>query len=342
MSDGGILSQGNISSKEFKSGVYLSKIKDINEFYGTYSDHLKILERACNISLSGQGRDIYLCGHKDDVMVASRVLSGLENMVSEGFLLEPDEFQKAIRAAQSQEDFHDMRDMLLTSSILTTKNKKIYPKTPTQKRYIDAIQTDDLIFGIGPAGTGKTYLAVAMALTYLLAKKVSRIILARPAVEAGESLGFLPGDMYQKVNPYLRPLYDALYDMLEVDRANRMVERGVIEVAPIAYMRGRTLNDSFIIMDEAQNTTPEQMKMFLTRLGFNAKAVITGDITQIDLPTNKKSGLVQVQGILKNVPSVQFIYFTKVDVVRCKLVQNIVKAYEQSEQNLHEKNVQIQ
>jgi len=190
---------------------------------------------------------------------------------------------------------------------------------------------NDLVFGIGPAGTGKTYLAVAMAVTYLLKKKVSRIILARPAVEAGESLGFLPGDMYEKINPYLRPLYDALYDMLDVERANRMVERGVIEIAPIAYMRGRTLNDSFIILDEAQNTTEQQMKMFLTRLGFNAKTVVTGDITQIDLRGDRKSGLVTVQRILKGINGIDFVYLQKDDVIRCQLVRDIVDAYEQNE-----------
>ncbi|MBN1550239.1 PhoH family protein [bacterium] len=290
-----------------------------------------MLQKAFQISISAHGRDLKISGQKNDVNAALNILSNLEGMVVEGFSVTRQEFQMAIRQYQDGQHADSMRDLLLGSHILTTSHRKVFPKTPMQKKYIDAIQRNDLVFSIGPAGTGKTYLAVAVAVTYLLAKKVSRIILARPAVEAGESLGFLPGDMYQKVNPYLRPLYDALYDMLEVDRANRMVERGVIEVAPIAYMRGRTLNDSFIIMDEAQNTTPEQMKMFLTRLGFNAKTVITGDITQIDLPLKQKSGLVEVQTILNTVPSTEFIYFTRRDVVRCKLVQDIVKAYENAD-----------
>ncbi|MBN1356128.1 PhoH family protein [bacterium] len=303
-------------------------MKDLQKFYGCFDEHLGLLEQAFDISISAQGPEIRLKGSRENVLQATKVLAGLEKMASEGFDLTREEFQLAIRNAQGDSESKSIRDLLLSGSILTTRTKKIYPKTPNQKQYIDTILQHDLVFSIGPAGTGKTYLAVAVAITYLLSRKVSRILLVRPAVEAGESLGFLPGDMYQKVNPYLRPLYDALYDMLEVDRANRMVERGVIEVAPIAYMRGRTLNDSFIIMDEAQNTTPEQMKMFLTRLGFNAKTVVTGDITQIDLPTSKQSGLIQVQKILKGIPSIRFIYFDRSDVVRCRLVQEIVEAYE--------------
>jgi len=201
-------------------------------------------------------------------------------------------------------------------------------KSANQRRYLEAIDHHDIVFGIGPAGTGKTYLAMAQAVNYLLAKKVSRIILARPAVEAGEKLGFLPGDLQEKVNPYLRPLYDALYDMLEVEKAERMLERGIVEVAPIAFMRGRTLNDAFVILDEAQNTTTEQMKMFLTRLGFGSKAVVTGDITQIDLPTGRTSGLVEAMNVVGQVEGISFVYFDERDVVRHKLVQAIVKAYE--------------
>jgi phosphate starvation-inducible PhoH-like protein len=201
-------------------------------------------------------------------------------------------------------------------------------KSANQRRYLDAIEQHDIVFGVGPAGTGKTYLAMAQAVNYLLAKKVSRIILARPAVEAGEKLGFLPGDLQEKVNPYLRPLYDALYDMLEVEKAERMLERGIIEVAPIAFMRGRTLNDAFVILDEAQNTTTEQMKMFLTRLGFGSKAVITGDITQIDLPAGRLSGLVDALNVVGEVDGIAFVHFDERDVVRHKLVQAIVKAYE--------------
>ncbi|MEO6212727.1 MAG: PhoH family protein [Vicinamibacterales bacterium] len=210
----------------------------------------------------------------------------------------------------------------------TSGKRQVLPKSVNQRRYLEAIEQQDIVFGIGPAGTGKTYLAMAQAVSYLLAKRVSRIILARPAVEAGEKLGFLPGDLQEKVNPYLRPLYDALYDMMDVERAERLIERGTVEVAPIAFMRGRTLNDAFVILDEAQNTTAEQMKMFLTRLGFGSKAVITGDITQIDLPTSRSSGLVEAMKVVGNIEGIEFIHFDEKDVVRHSLVQQIVKAYD--------------
>jgi len=214
---------------------------------------------------------------------------------------------------------------------VSSKRRFIIPKTDTQKRYLDAIREHDIVFGIGPAGTGKTYLAMAMAVNAFLKKQVSRIVLARPAIEAGEKLGFLPGDIQEKVNPYLRPLYDALYDMMEAEKSLKMIDRGVIEIAPLAFMRGRTLNDAFVILDEAQNTTTEQMKMFLTRLGFNSKAVITGDVTQIDLPSGRPSGLVEVIRILDGIEGITFINFSERDVVRHKLVQEIVKAYERHE-----------
>jgi len=223
----------------------------------------------------------------------------------------------------------DLREHFLKGGQLRQAGRRrIMAKSANQRRYLEAIDHHDIVFGIGPAGTGKTYLAMAQAVNYLLAKKVSRIILARPAVEAGEKLGFLPGDLQEKVNPYLRPLYDALYDMLEVEKAERMLERGIVEVAPIAFMRGRTLNDAFVILDEAQNTTTEQMKMFLTRLGFGSKAVVTGDITQIDLPTGRTSGLVEAMNVVGQVEGISFVYFDERDVVRHKLVQAIVKAYE--------------
>lgn len=214
---------------------------------------------------------------------------------------------------------------------MSSKKRFIIPKTETQRQYIEAMRNYDIVIGIGPAGTGKTYLAMAMAINALIKKQVSRIVLARPAVEAGEKLGFLPGDMYEKVNPYLRPLYDALFDMIEAEKASKFIERGIIEIAPLAFMRGRTLNDSFIILDEAQNTTSEQMKMYLTRLGFNSKTVITGDITQIDLPAGKLSGLIEAEKILSGVEGIKVIYFSEKDVVRHKLVQEIVKAYERYE-----------
>jgi phosphate starvation-inducible protein PhoH and related proteins len=228
----------------------------------------------------------------------------------------------------AQDSAVDLREHFLKGSLTPGGRRRIAPKSVNQRRYLDAIDQCDIVFGVGPAGTGKTYLAMAQAVSFLINKKVSRIILARPAVEAGEKLGFLPGDLQEKVNPYLRPLYDALYDMLDVERVARFIERGTIEIAPIAFMRGRTLNDSFVILDEAQNTTSEQMKMFLTRLGFGSKAVITGDVTQIDLPTGRMSGLVEAMKVVGSIEGISFIHFDDRDVVRHKLVQQIVKAYE--------------
>ncbi|NOY64277.1 MAG: PhoH family protein, partial [Nitrospirae bacterium] len=224
-----------------------------------------------------------------------------------------------------------LKDLFLNNIPVSSKKRFIIPKTETQRAYINAIREYDIVFGIGPAGTGKTYLAMAMAINALIKKEVSRIVLARPAVEAGERLGYLPGDMYEKVHPYLRPLYDALYDMMDFEKASRLIEKGVIEIAPLAFMRGRTLNDAFIILDEAQNTTSEQMKMYLTRLGFNSKTVITGDVTQVDLPPGKSSGLIEAERILSNIKGIKFIYFTERDVVRHRLVQEIIKAYEREE-----------
>ena len=234
------------------------------------------------------------------------------------------------RASQlvAQDDTIELRDYFLRSALRPSVRRQVTPKSVNQRRYVDAIDRYDIVLGIGPAGTGKTYLAMAQAVSFLVAKKVSRIILARPAVEAGERLGFLPGDLQEKINPYLRPLYDALYDMLDVDRVARLLERGIIEVAPIAFMRGRTLNDAFVILDEAQNTTSEQMKMFLTRLGFGSKAVITGDVTQIDLPTHRMSGLVEAVKVVREIEGIAIVYFDERDVVRHQLVQQIVKAYE--------------
>jgi phosphate starvation-inducible PhoH-like protein len=228
----------------------------------------------------------------------------------------------------AQDHAVDLREHFIKGSLTPAGKRRVAAKTINQRRYLDAIDTTDIVFGIGPAGTGKTYLAMAQAVAFLVAKKVTRIILARPAVEAGEKLGFLPGDLQEKVNPYLRPLYDALYDMLDVDRVARYIERGTIEIAPIAFMRGRTLNDSFVILDEAQNTTSEQMKMFLTRLGFGSKAVITGDVTQIDLPAGRTSGLVEAMKVVSRIEGISFVYFDERDVVRHKLIQQIVRAYE--------------
>jgi phosphate starvation-inducible PhoH-like protein len=241
--------------------------------------------------------------------------------------LAPQDVQHAVKILQGQEETA-IKDIFLDTVYISAMKRRITPKSLTQKRYIEAIRTHDIVFGVGPAGTGKTYLAMAMAVAALMNHEFIRIVLARPAVEAGEKLGFLPGDLYEKVNPYLRPLYDALHDMMDFDKATRLVQRGIIEVAPLAFMRGRTLNDSFVILDEAQNTTPEQMLMFLTRLGFGAKAVITGDITQIDLPNGASSGLVEARQLLSGIEGIGFIHFTERDVVRHPLVQDIIRAYE--------------
>src|SRR4051812_19148635 len=247
--------------------------------------------------------------------------------MADGFKIGNGEVKTAAQLVSSDPAV-DLRDYFLKGSVSAGGKKRVAPKTVTQRKYLDAIDQYDIVFGMGPAGTGKTYLAMAQAVSFLLAKKVNRIILARPAVEAGEKLGFLPGDLQEKVNPYLRPLYDALYDMLEVEKVERFIERGTIEIAPIAFMRGRTLNDAFVILDEAQNTTSEQMKMFLTRLGFGSKAVVTGDVTQIDLPQGRTWGLVEAMKVVSKIEGISFVYFDDRDVVRHKLVQQIVKAYE--------------
>ncbi|HDL19908.1 MAG TPA: PhoH family protein [Nitrospirae bacterium] len=244
-----------------------------------------------------------------------------------GFTLKPEDIRYAVNTVKENSET-SLKDLFINNIPVSSKKRFIIPKNVTQKRYIDAIKRYDIVVGIGPAGTGKTYIAMAMAINAFMKKQISRIILARPAVEAGEKLGFLPGNLYEKVNPYLRPLYDALYDMMDAEKASRLIEKGVIEIAPLAFMRGRTLNDAFIVLDEAQNTTTEQMKMYLTRLGFNSKTVITGDVTQVDLPEGKGSGLIDAERILKNIEGIEFVYFSKNDVVRHKLVQEIIRAYE--------------
>jgi phosphate starvation-inducible PhoH-like protein len=294
--------------------------------FGTYDENLKHLESLFNVRIRTSGQEIVVEGDASDVARAERVLDQLSALMRGGYRLGKGDVRTASQLVASDETV-DLSDYFLKST-RTSGKRQVLPKSLNQRRYLDAIETFDIVFGIGPAGTGKTYLAMAQAVSFLLAKKVNRIILARPAVEAGEKLGFLPGDLQEKVNPYLRPLYDALYDMLDVERAERMVERGTIEVAPIAFMRGRTLNDAFVILDEAQNTTSEQMKMFLTRLGFGSKAVITGDITQIDLPTGRTSGLVEAMKVVGRIEGIAFIHFDERDVVRHQLVQQIVKAYE--------------
>jgi phosphate starvation-inducible PhoH-like protein len=299
----------------------------IETLFGSYDENLKHLESLFNVRIRTQGHDLLVEGESANLDKVDRVVGQLSSLMRDGLKLSNADVKTASDLV-AQDTLVDLRDHFLKGSLTAAGKRRVAPKTVNQRRYLDAIEQHDIVFGIGPAGTGKTYLAMAQAVAYLVAKKVSRIILARPAVEAGEKLGFLPGDLQEKVNPYLRPLYDALYDMLDAERVGRYIERGTIEIAPIAFMRGRTLNDSFVILDEAQNTTSEQMKMFLTRLGFGAKAVITGDITQIDLPAGRVSGLVEAMKVVASIEGISFVYFDDRDVVRHKLVQQIVKAYE--------------
>lgn len=295
--------------------------------FGRHDENLNLIERGFNINIVARGTDLIFNGEKDDVEKAAKLFEELLLTIRHGGIIKRHEVIYAIKSisADRQEDLHDI---YLDKIEVSSKRQFITPKSKMQKGYVDAIRHNDIVFGIGPAGTGKTYLAMAMAVNALKKQIVSRIILTRPAIEAGESLGYLPGDMQEKVMPYLRPLYDALYDMMEIEKIDQLVERGIIEVAPLAYMRGRTLNDSFIILDEAQNSTQEQMKMFLTRIGFDSKAVITGDLTQSDLPSGKESGLIQVVSLLKDIEGIKFINFTGEDVVRHELVQAIIRAYE--------------
>jgi phosphate starvation-inducible PhoH-like protein len=296
--------------------------------FGHHDRHLKLIEDDLGVRLSARGEELTLDGNPEATRYAERVLTELAGLANDGMLLQPEDVSHALSALRQSPET-PLKELLSTATTIVTKKRFVAPKTPTQKAYVEAIESHDIVIGIGPAGTGKTYLAMAMAVSALMKREVSRIILARPAVEAGEKLGFLPGDMFAKVNPYLRPLYDALFDMMDMERATRAIERGDIEIAPLAFMRGRTLNDSFVILDEAQNATAEQMKMFLTRLGFNSKAVVTGDITQVDLPPERVSGLIEVRDILRDIEGIRFIYFNEQDVVRHKLVQDIIKAYDQ-------------
>ncbi len=298
--------------------------------FGSYDQHLKLIEEGLSVRLAARGEEVHVQGEPDQVKQTGRVLDDLAGLVKQGFVLRPEDVSYAVQAVRDNPQV-SVKQLFMDTIPIATKKRFILPKSPTQKRYVEAIAAHDITVGIGPAGTGKTYLAMAMAVAAWMKRAVSRIILVRPAVEAGERLGFLPGDLYAKINPYLRPLYDALYDMMEFDRANRMIERGEIEIAPLAYMRGRTLNDAFIILDEAQNATYEQMKMFLTRLGFDSKAVITGDVTQVDLPSDRDSGLVVIQEVLARIEGIAFVHFTDKDVVRHRLVQEVVKAYERHE-----------
>jgi len=295
--------------------------------FGSYDENLKHLETLFNVRIRTQGHELIVDGESPGPENVERIVGQLSSLLAEGYKLSNTDVKTASELV-FRDELVDLREHFLKGSLTSAGRRRVAPKSVNQRRYLDAIEENDIVFGVGPAGTGKTYLAMAQAVAFLINKKVSRIILARPAVEAGEKLGFLPGDLQEKVNPYLRPLYDALYDMLDVERVARHVERGTIEIAPIAFMRGRTLNDSFVILDEAQNTTSEQMKMFLTRLGFGSKAVITGGITQIDLPAGRTSGLVEAIRVVGAVEGIAFVNFDERDVVRHKLVQQIVKAYD--------------
>ena len=300
------------------------------DLLGQHDQHLKIIQHTLGVNIRVRGSEMDITGDPVDTELAAKVIKQLYSLLEKGYPVYGSDVDYSIRIL-SGNGRANLQDIFLDTIYISSHKHTITPKSIAQKVYIDAIRRYDIVFGIGPAGTGKTYLAMAMAVAELMKNNYVRIILTRPAVEAGEKLGFLPGDLAEKVNPYLRPLYDALHDMVDFDKAHRMVERGTIEVAPLAFMRGRTLNDSFVILDEAQNTTPEQMKMFLTRLGYGSKAVITGDVTQIDLPAGKPSGLKEASRILKEVEGIRFVGFTERDVARHRLVQEIISAYEVDE-----------
>src|SRR2546428_1516804 len=300
----------------------------VAEFFGTHDGNIKYLESLLKVQVHIDGENnLTVDGDDQHVELVERLVEDYAQLRAEGVKFSNGDLKSVIRII-SEDTSQSLRGVVSTTMTLQAGKRNVSPKTLNQKLYLEAIERHDMVFGIGPAGTGKTYLAVSMAVRALVEKKISRIVLTRPAVEAGERLGFLPGTLQEKIDPYLKPLYDALYEMLDVERVDRHVERGVIEIAPIAFMRGRTLNDSFVILDEAQNTTNEQMKMFLTRIGYNSKAVITGDITQIDLPVGKMSGLIEARNVISGVEGISFIHFNERDVVRHALVQRIVRAYE--------------
>lgn len=314
--------------------------EQIIKLFGRNDEILRLLEKEFNITVIGRGTDVSLRGRAADVSKAKKFIGKILSLSENANILTRDDILFSINQNKLGNEFEESlkEGIDVNAGNLFTygaSRKHIVPKNPAQKNYVEAIKENEIVFSIGPAGTGKTYLAMAMAAHYLITKKTDRVILVRPAVEAGEKLGFLPGDLQEKINPYLRPLYDALYEMLDTDRLHQYLQRNIIEIAPLAYMRGRTFNDSFIVLDEAQNSTSEQMKMFLTRLGFGSKVIVTGDITQIDLPGSTVSGLIEVQHILKGIKGIEFVYFTEKDVVRHKLVQEIIRAYDKQKHAKH-------
>ena len=315
----------------FEQTISVDRLEQAVSLFGSFDENIRLVEREYGVNVISRGSDLKVTGEAENVSRAVRAIGGLLTLINRGESLSEQNVRYVLSLVE--EGSEDKLHALTADCVcITSRGKPVKPKTLGQKRYIEAINQNTIVLGVGPAGTGKTYLAVGMAVTAFRAKEVNRIILTRPAVEAGEKLGFLPGDLQHKVDPYLRPLYDALFDMLGAENFQKFQERGNIEVAPLAYMRGRTLDDSFIILDEAQNTTSEQMKMFLTRLGFNSKIVVTGDITQVDLPDGKRSGLVEVMRILKGIEGIATVSFTEKDVVRHRLVQDIIKAYEKHEE----------
>ena len=318
-------------------------IEDIDQaanLFGNFDENIKLIEEGLDVKIVLRGGIIKITGEEKNVESANKLFNKLMGMIEKGDVITTQNVLYTMNMIEAGEE-EKLKSLMSDIVCITARGKQIRCKTYGQMRYVEAIRKNQIVFGIGPAGTGKTYLAMAMAITAMKNKEVGRIILTRPAVEAGEKLGFLPGDLQEKVDPYLRPLYDALYDILGAEVFQKYMEKGLIEVAPLAYMRGRTLDDSFIILDEAQNTTPEQMKMFLTRIGFGSKAVITGDVTQIDLPRGKKSGLKEVMEILKGIEGIEFVMLSEEDVIRHPLVAKIIKAYEIYEKNMGENKSEI-
>jgi len=297
--------------------------------FGNHDENLRTIEDAFDVKISSRGNEIFVAGNPQSIAAVQKLLGELQQLIEQGYPMKKSDVQTGVRVVRDRPETN-LIEFFTDDAVPSSIRRIVTPRNVAQKSYLQAIQDEDIVFAIGPAGTGKTYLAVAAAAAALQDKQMKRIILCRPAVEAGERLGFLPGDIAEKVNPYLRPLYDSLYDIIGFEKVEKLMERSIIEIAPLAFMRGRTLNDSFIILDEAQNTTPEQMKMFLTRLGFGSKAVVTGDVTQTDLPVGRHSGLVEVVRLLRGITGLSFCHFTDVDVVRHPLVQEILRAYERS------------